>query len=122
MWRCAACGFRLHPETVVRGGHPRAWCPRCLASGAWVPGGERPVDSALAAAERPLRPQTAWSQGQALFNLGRFAEAEVAVDRCLRLAAETPGCWLLRANVLDKQGKATEAIEAFEQAQALRAE
>jgi tetratricopeptide (TPR) repeat protein len=78
--------------------------------------------ASLAAAERPPRPQTAWSQGQALFNLGRFAEAEVAVDRCLRLAAETPGCWLLRANVLDKQGKATEAIEAFEQAQALRAE
>ncbi len=52
-WICAACGYRLHPETVVRGGHPRAWCPRCLASGAWVPGGSRPVDSALAAAERP---------------------------------------------------------------------
>ncbi len=53
MWSCAVCSFQLHPEAVARGAHPRAWCPRCLASGAWVPGGVREVDTALAAAERP---------------------------------------------------------------------
>lgn len=71
--------------------------------------------------ERPPRARTAWSQGQALFNLGRVEEAEIAVDRCLTLAPGTAGCWLLRANVLDKQGRRAEALAAFEQAQALRA-
>lgn len=78
------------------------------------------VLAALGGAERPPRAQTAWSQGQALFNLGRYAEAESAVDRCLTLAPETAGCWLLRANVLDKLGRTADALEAFEQAQALR--
>lgn len=76
----------------------------------------------LSRTERPARARTAWSRGQALFNLGRHAEAEDAVDRCLVLAPETAGCWLLRANVLEKRGRHAEALRAFEQAKALRPE
>ena len=74
----------------------------------------------LAEVERPPSAETAWSHAQALYNLGRHAEAETSVDRCLTLAPRTAGCWLLRANVLAKLGRTTEAQEAFVQAKALR--
>ena len=74
----------------------------------------------LTSVERPARAETAWSRGQALYNLSRYAEAENAVDRCLELSPRSAGCWLLRANVLAKLDRLAEANAAFEQAQSLR--
>lgn len=70
--------------------------------------------------ERPPRSDTAWSLGQALYNIGKLEPAERAVDQCLQLQPDSAGCWLLRANVLNKLGRNDEAVKAFEQAKALR--
>ena len=68
MWICASCSFQLHPDAVATGAQPRAWCPRCFASGAWVPGGVRSVGTALAAAERPTTAADVCRRSWALTN------------------------------------------------------
>jgi arylsulfatase A-like enzyme/Flp pilus assembly protein TadD len=65
---------------------------------------------------------TAHSRAQALFNLGRWDEAGIEVDRCRNLAPEYAGCTMLKANVLKKQGYEAEARATFELAKKQAAE
>ncbi len=75
---------------------------------------------AIAAIE-PLSPVTLHSRAQALFNLERIDKAAIATKLCIQTDPKYPGCWMLLANVLDKQGKRTEAKAAHDKAVALAA-
>lgn len=70
-------------------------------------------------AVEPPSPLTLHSSAQALFNLGRYADATPLVDECIRLEASYPGCWMLHANLLQKQGRTLDAKAAYEQAVSL---
>lgn len=70
-------------------------------------------------AAEPPHPLTAHSKAQALYNVKRFDEARVAVDRCLELAPTYPACVMLLANVLHKQGEPERAKEVYREALAL---
>jgi arylsulfatase A-like enzyme/Flp pilus assembly protein TadD len=59
------------------------------------------------------------SRAQVLFNLGRYAEAKVAVDECRRFSPTYPACAMLDANVLSKLGRKEEAQKTYEEALAL---
>jgi arylsulfatase A-like enzyme/tetratricopeptide (TPR) repeat protein len=72
--------------------------------------------------EQPPSLITTQAVGQALFNLQRYAEADVEVDRCIALEPRYPECKLLKANVLSKLGRKDEAVVVFEEAKALKAE
>ena len=67
----------------------------------------------------PPNPLTLHSSAQALFNLKRFDEAEALTTQCRELNDTYPGCWMLAANILQKKGKKTEALEAYNRAMAL---
>ena len=67
----------------------------------------------IASLEQP-NALTMHSRAQALFNLGRLEEAAAATTQCREADPRYPGCWLLWANVLSKQGKKTEAQAAYE--------
>ena len=56
------------------------------------------------------------SRAQALFNLGRIDEAATETTRCRETDPRYPGCWMLWANVLSKQGKRDEAQSAYQEA------
>ncbi|MBN2797592.1 MAG: sulfatase-like hydrolase/transferase [Deltaproteobacteria bacterium] len=56
---------------------------------------------------------TLHSQGQALFNLGRYPEARGQVELCMETAPDYPACAMLYANVLDKLGDRDGAVEAY---------
>jgi arylsulfatase A-like enzyme/Flp pilus assembly protein TadD len=64
-------------------------------------------------------PETLHSLGQALYNLKRFEEAAPVVARCRDLAPTYPGCAMLEANVLQRQGRPDEAKAAYLRAMAL---
>jgi len=55
-------------------------------------------------------------RAQALFNLRRFEESRVAVDRCLVADPTYAKCTMLLANVLSKQGDKEKAQETYEEA------
>lgn len=67
----------------------------------------------------PPNPLTLHSSAQALFNLQRFDEAEVLTNQCHELEESYAGCWMLAANILQKQGKEKQALEAYNRAVAL---
>ena len=67
----------------------------------------------------PPNALTAHSMAQALFNLGKFDEAATAINRCFEINDQYPGCVMLWANVLKKQGKDEEAKRAYERAMEL---
>ena len=67
-------------------------------------------------AVEPPSPLTLHSTAQALFNLGRYTDARPLVDECIQLNASYPGCWMLQANLLQKDGQTTEAKAAYERA------
>ena len=75
---------------------------------------------AISAAEMP-RVDTMHSRAQALFNLGRYDEAQRATAECRRFDAAYPGCALLQANVYDKLGQPEAAQRAWREARALAA-
>ena len=56
------------------------------------------------------------SEAQALFNLGRYPEADRVVAECRSVAPTYAGCAMLEANVLDKMGRAAEAQRAYRRA------
>jgi arylsulfatase A-like enzyme/Tfp pilus assembly protein PilF len=68
--------------------------------------------------ERP-NPLTLHSVAQALFNLGSYPEAKKALTACTTLDARYAGCWMLLANVHQKQGKPEEAQTAYKRAMEL---
>lgn len=70
----------------------------------------------------PPNPLTLHSIAQVLYNLGRYDEAGVRVRDCMTLAPEYPGCAMLDANVLKKQGKSDLAQAQYERALALAGE
>ena len=74
--------------------------------------------TAIRKVERP-NPLTLHSFAQALFNLKRFDEAEPMVSECIEMDKRYPGCWMLKANILQKQGKEKAAVAAYEQAMKL---
>lgn len=59
---------------------------------------------------------TIHSKAQALFNLDRIDESQKEIEQCLSVDNAYPGCAMLLANVLKKQGKDDEAQAAYEQA------
>jgi arylsulfatase A-like enzyme/tetratricopeptide (TPR) repeat protein len=67
----------------------------------------------------PPNPLTAHSMAQALFNLGKFDESAKVLTQCFELNDQYPGCAMLWANVLKKQGKDDEAKVAYERAMKL---
>jgi arylsulfatase A-like enzyme/Flp pilus assembly protein TadD len=75
---------------------------------------------AIAEIEVP-NPMTMHSRGQALFNLGKMDEAAEITETCLNADRKYPGCWMLWANILSKQGKQTEAKTAYDKAVSLAA-
>ena len=76
---------------------------------------------AMIAQEAAPTPLTLHARAQALFNLGRFGEADQAVDVCMQAAPTYPECALLKANTLSKTGRKEAAVAMFEQAKALKA-
>jgi choline-sulfatase len=66
-----------------------------------------------------LNPMTLHSKAQALFNLERYKEADTVTQACIKTDAKYPGCWMMRANVLSKQGNATAAKVAYNKAVSL---
>ena len=76
----------------------------------------------LMVAQLPRDVPTAHSRAQARFNLGDIEGAAEEVDRCRTLSPRYPGCALLQANVLAKQGDMPGAKAAFAEAQDLAAE
>ncbi|MEZ4238013.1 MAG: hypothetical protein R3F59_18085 [Myxococcota bacterium] len=75
---------------------------------------------AVAAAEPPAV-DTMHSRAQALFNLGRYDEAEAAVAACRRFDPRYAACAMLEANVHDKLGRPEQAQRSYREALALRA-
>ena len=75
----------------------------------------------MIAQEAAPTPLTLHARAQALFNLGRFGEADQAVDVCMQAAPTYPECALLKANTLSKTGRKEAAVAMFEQAKALKA-
>ncbi|MFM2246441.1 MAG: hypothetical protein RL071_2515 [Pseudomonadota bacterium] len=75
----------------------------------------------IIAAEPKSTALTLHARAQALFNLGRFPEADAAVDTCAKAFPTYAGCALLKANTLSKLGRRDEALAAFEQAKLLKA-
>ncbi|MBL8616750.1 MAG: sulfatase-like hydrolase/transferase [Deltaproteobacteria bacterium] len=75
----------------------------------------------IIAAEPKSTALTLHARAQALFNLGRYPEADTAVDTCARAFPTYAGCALLKANTLSKLGRREEALAAFEQAKLLKA-
>ena len=73
---------------------------------------------AIAAVEKP-NALTMHSKAQALFNLSRIDESAAETQRCMQLDKTYPGCWMLWANVLSKQGKQDDAKRAYDKAVAL---
>ena len=69
----------------------------------------------IASQERPSA-LTMHSRAQALFNLGRIDEAATETTRCRETDPRYPGCWMLWANVLSKQGKRDDAQSAYQEA------
>ena len=69
----------------------------------------------ISSLERP-NTLTMHSRAQALFNLGRIDEAAAETTRCRDVDARYPGCWMLWANILNKQGQKAEAQAAYERA------
>ncbi len=65
---------------------------------------------------QPGDPATLHSEAQALFNLGRYPEADRVVAECRSVAPTYAGCAMLEANVLDKMGRAAEAQRAYRRA------
>ncbi len=76
---------------------------------------------AVVSVERPPAPDTAWSRAQARFNAGDAAGARDEVERCLTLAPDLAGCWMLKANVLAKLGDLPAAEAAAAEARRLAA-
>jgi arylsulfatase A-like enzyme/Tfp pilus assembly protein PilF len=74
--------------------------------------------TAIQSVERP-NPLTLHSIAQALFNLQRYSEADDAIGKCIKLDPKYPGCWMLKANVRQKQGKEEEAQQAYKKAMKL---
>lgn len=70
----------------------------------------------------PPNPLTMHSTAQALFNLGRYDEANKRVTECRAFAPTYAGCAMLEANVLKKLGHEKEAYAAYENALALAGE
>ncbi|MBN1337142.1 MAG: sulfatase-like hydrolase/transferase [Deltaproteobacteria bacterium] len=70
---------------------------------------------ALRAVEPPNVP-TLHSWAQALFNLGRYREADTAVDACIQADPRYPACAMLKANTLARTGRPKEAQEAYQRA------
>ncbi len=70
---------------------------------------------ALRLAEPPNVP-SGHSYAQALFNLGRYREADAAVDECIALDPRYPACAMLKANTLSRLGRKAEAQAAYERA------
>jgi tetratricopeptide (TPR) repeat protein len=64
----------------------------------------------------PPNPLTAHSTAQALYNLDRIDEAAKVLTACFKIDSQYPGCAMLWANVLKKQGKNDEAKVAYEKA------
>jgi arylsulfatase A-like enzyme/tetratricopeptide (TPR) repeat protein len=64
----------------------------------------------------PPNPLTAHSTAQALYNLDRIDEAAKVLTTCFEIDSQYPGCAMLWANVLKKQGKNDEAKVAYEKA------
>lgn len=56
------------------------------------------------------------ARAQALYNLKRFAEAEEAVERCLKAGPRFPACKMLQANTLGQLGRTDEAERAYQEA------
>lgn len=75
----------------------------------------------IAAVETP-HPLTLHSIAQAHFNMQAYDEAAIAVGECRSLAPAYPGCAMLEANVLKKQGRDAEATAAYEEALRLAAQ
>jgi len=73
---------------------------------------------AIQKVERP-NPLTLHSVAQALFNLGSYAEAKKALTNCTTLDARYAGCWMLLANVHQKQGNPDDAQAAYKRAMKL---
>lgn len=78
------------------------------------------VEGVLAMELTPTR-MSLQAKAQALFNLGRYPEADVAVDACIEADARASGCALLKANTLSKLGRKDEALAQFERAKVLHA-
>ena len=74
---------------------------------------------AIAAVEKPST-LTMHSKAQALFNLGRFDEAAIETNRCVKFDSKYPGCWMLLANVLSKQGRQEEGKKMYAKAVELK--
>lgn len=72
----------------------------------------------IAKLERPSA-LTMHSRAQALFNLGRIDDAAAETAKCKTADPRYPGCWMLWANVLSKQGKKEEAKSAYDKAMSL---
>jgi choline-sulfatase len=71
--------------------------------------------NAIAAAEPPSV-DTMHSRAQALFNLGRYADAEAAVAECRAFDPSYAPCAMLVANVQDKLGRPDAARQAYREA------
>jgi tetratricopeptide (TPR) repeat protein len=89
--------------------------------------------TALAALDRPERaladfdaalalghPNAHYNRGNALFELGRYADAVMAFDRALILAPDNPQAWSNRGNTLTALKRHEEAIESFDKALAVQ--
>ncbi|MCO4743508.1 MAG: sulfatase-like hydrolase/transferase [Proteobacteria bacterium] len=70
----------------------------------------------------PRDPRAHEAQVQALFNLGRYDEARIAMTGALALAPGDAKLVLLDANLLAKEGKRDEGLARFEEAKKLAAE
>lgn len=78
------------------------------------------LDAMIAAMRDP--PAEVWhSRGQALFNLGRYDEADRDLTRCRRDFPTDAGCAMVHANVLKRLGKLEAAEASFQAALKLRA-
>jgi arylsulfatase A-like enzyme/tetratricopeptide (TPR) repeat protein len=69
----------------------------------------------ISALEPPLA-DTLHSIAQATYNLGRWAEADAAVDRCTSAFPSYPGCAMLKANTQKKLGHEADAQQWYQRA------
>jgi len=65
-------------------------------------------------------PNAHYNRGNALFELGRYAEAVAAFDRALGLMPGNPQAWNNRGNTLTALNRHQEALESFDKALALQ--